>query len=196
MRKNFLLMAACCALLVTLCFAQTVSAYTLAGKLRTRGNQRVRMNGNSAGAGTTVLDGAHVQTPAGVGATIDLGPLGRLDIAPQTELTLRFTADTVGVALKSGYVVLTTRKGVRGTVTTADGKTFATDASKLSSVIAHTAENMGPEASAPVSAGGGIGGGAAAGVGVAAGAAAIGAGVARGHGRGRNLSPTTPRGNQ
>ena len=169
---------------------QAVVAAPPMGKLKTRDNKPVMVNGHKSVSGTTLLSGAAIQCPDKVGATIDLGPLGRLDIAPNTDLTLTFHDTYVTVELRSGYVVLTTNKGVCGTVNTSEGEVYSTDCSKTSSVIAKTSGATGPEAAASVGAGGGIDGRMA---GIAGGAAAgVGAAAAAG-GRGSDLSPDTPR---
>ncbi len=59
-------------------------------RLTTRGNQPITVNGASAGSGATILTGATIETPDQVGATIDLGSLGTLDLAPNTKIMLEF----------------------------------------------------------------------------------------------------------
>ncbi len=196
MRKRLTKAFAASLMFVALAIASglDVTAKTpLTGKLKTRDNKQISVNGNRVSTGTTVVSGARVETPEGVGATIDLGVLGRVDLAPQTSMTLTFGAARVAVNLSSGYVVLTTNKGVEGTVTDASGKVVATDATKTSSVVGRTPGGPGPETAVGAQ-GGGIGAGTVGVVG-GAGAAAGGAAAARGRGRGRNLSPGTPRRN-
>ena len=171
-----------------------VAGPTLMGKLRTRNNKPVSVNSNKAKSGTTILSGSQIVCPEKVGATVDLGALGRLDMAPSTDVTLTFDGTRVDVRLKAGYVVLTTKKGIAGTVTTDDGKVVVTDRSKLSSVVASTAGAAGPEAAAAVgAAAGGIGAGGAAGI-AGAGAAVVGGTAAtKASGRGSSLSSDNPR---
>ena len=168
-----------------------VAAVPPMGKLKTRDNKPVVVNGHKTVSGTTMLSGSEIRCPDRVGATIDLGSLGRLDIAPKTDLTLTFDSASVSVQLRSGYVVLTTNKGVCGTVNTTDGQVFATDCSKTSSVIARTSGTKGPEAAASAGAGGGING--AAGIAGAAAAAVVGGAAAKSGGRGSDLSSDNPR---
>lgn len=173
---------------------QMLAAPTIMGTLRTRDNKPVLVNGNKVSSGTTILSGARIQSPDKVGATVDLASLGRLDFAPNTDFVVIFDASKITVRLKAGYVVLTTRKGISGIVTTPDGKAFETDSSKLSSVIARTAGAQGPEASVPIGAAGGISTGAAAGTVGGAGAAVVGGAAAAGsNGRGSDLSTDKPR---
>jgi hypothetical protein len=180
------------ALLLSLQIA-TGSAAPMSGKLRTRDNRPVLVNGNSVRPGTTIFSGARIQSPAKIGATIDLSYLGRVDMAPHTDLIIIFDATKIEVQLKSGYVVLTTSKGIAGKVTTSEGKVFETDMTKQSSVVARTVGSEGPEVAAPIgAAAGGLGAGAAGGVG-AAGAAVVGGAAATKDGnRGRDLSTDKP----
>jgi hypothetical protein len=107
----------------------------VSGKLATRGGGLIKLNGNDVGPGTTILSGAQVQTPANIGATIQLGALGKLDLAPETSLTLSFGQSSVDVKLDTGYVVLTTMKGIDGTMTTPNGIVSKSDSSKSSTLV-------------------------------------------------------------
>ena len=172
----------------------TVNASPILGKLRTRDNRPVLVNGNSVRAGTTIFSGARVQSPAKIGATIDLSYLGRVDMAPNTDLIIIFDATKIEVQLKSGYVVLTTNKGIAGKVMTSEGKVFQTDMTKLSSVVARTVGSEGPEVAAPIgAAAGGLGAGATGGIGAAGAAVVGGAAAAKGSDRGSDLSTDRPR---
>lgn len=163
------------------------------GKLKTRNNKPVMVNGHKATTGTTLMSGSTIQSPENVGATIDLGSLGRLDIAAKSDLTVTFGDAVVSVQLRSGYVVLTTNKGVSGTVNTADGEVFRTDSAKNSSVIAKTKGVNGAETAATVGATkGGVSTGAMIGV-AGAGAAVVGGAAAKSSGRGNEMSSDSPR---
>src|SRR5712691_7655354 len=96
--------------------------------LTTRGNQPITINGASAISGATVLTDATIETPEQVGATINLGSLGVLDIAPKTKLTLRFDHNgSVKVTLIQGCAILRARKNTTGEVDTPQGYAGATD---------------------------------------------------------------------
>jgi hypothetical protein len=60
------------------------------GRLTTRNNQPIQVNGLSAASGASILSGATLETGADQSATVDLGPLGRVEISPNTKLTLTF----------------------------------------------------------------------------------------------------------
>jgi hypothetical protein len=89
--------------------------------LRTRGNQPITVNGASATSGATILSGQTIETPDQVGATIDLGSLGTLDVAPNTKVTIEFDQNGAKVTIVSGCVILKTRKTKGGEVLTPQG---------------------------------------------------------------------------
>jgi hypothetical protein len=133
-------------------------------RLTTRGNQPITLNGASAVTGASIATGAVIETPASVGATIDLGSLGELEIEPNTQLALDFDAssNTVKVNLKRGCVKLKTRDNVNGEVETADG--VKTKSSKKGAAVCYLAGGASNQA-----AGGGLSGGAIAAIVVAIG---------------------------
>ncbi len=108
------------------------------GKLMTRGNHPISLNGNRTTSGTTVLSGSELLTPAGVGASVQLGRIGLVRLAPETSLTLNFDDKSIDVTLSSGYATLTTNEGIRGSITMPDGKTVRNDVSKLSTIEGQT----------------------------------------------------------
>src|SRR6478752_4105973 len=59
-------------------------------RLTTRNNQPISVNGNSAATGASIVTGATIETGADQSATVNLGPLGSLDIAPNTKLVLTY----------------------------------------------------------------------------------------------------------
>lgn len=80
-----------------LCFAQPASlasaafpAPQLLARLTTKGNQPITVNGVSATSGDSVANEAIIETPANVDATVDLGLLGSIDIAPGTRAKLEY----------------------------------------------------------------------------------------------------------
>jgi hypothetical protein len=99
------------------------------GRLTTRGNNSVTVNGNSARSGETIFSGQSIQTPEGVGATVTLPGLGRVDIGPNSNVTVSFEAGKINVTVASGCAVLTSNKGTAGTLE-AGGRTQQSEAEK------------------------------------------------------------------
>jgi hypothetical protein len=94
--------------------------------LTTRGNQSVTVNGASAKTGETIFSGQQIQTPKGVGATIQIPGIGRVDLAPDTTVSITFVKGQLTVDVISGCAIVTTERGVTGTVT-AQGTTQRID---------------------------------------------------------------------
>ena len=95
------------------------------GILTTSQNKPILVNGASAINGASIPAGATIETPDGVGATIRLGALGSICIAPNTKLVLEFDRQgnigSVKVNLAEGCAILRTLKGTAGTFNTAQG---------------------------------------------------------------------------
>ena len=62
----------------------------ITGRLSTRNNQPITVNGNSAGTGSTILTGATIETPDQVSATIDLGDAGTVELQPNSKIQLDY----------------------------------------------------------------------------------------------------------
>jgi hypothetical protein len=128
------------ALLVTAAVGQLLIGVTFAGPntspsvkapaqvmgiLTTTQNKPILVNGANAISGATIPAGASIETPDGVGATIRLGALGSLCIAPNTKLVLEFDRQgnngSVKVNLTEGCAILRTLKNTAGTFNTPQG---------------------------------------------------------------------------
>ena len=154
-------------------------------RLTTRGNAPITVNGASAVGGATILTGATIETPDQVGATINLGSLGDLEIAPNTKLTLEFDANgNVKVKLDRGCMILRTKKNVNATVETEQGVAATNDKKNggaadvcfplgavQPTVNQGAAASAGAGAGGSVATGGGLSGGAIAGIVAAVGGA-------------------------
>jgi hypothetical protein len=105
-------------------------AAQLMGVLTTSSNKPITVNGASAVSGATIPSPATIETPAGVGATIRLGALGSLCVAPNTKLSLEFDqqGNVVNVTLLEGCAILRTPKNVAGAINGAQGSLGKTDA--------------------------------------------------------------------
>jgi hypothetical protein len=80
----------------------------------------ITVNGTSADTGASLVTGARIQTPAAVSATVDLGPLGSLKLAPDSDVRLDFDENgkVVKVTVFKGCFVLITMPGTEGVVDT------------------------------------------------------------------------------
>jgi hypothetical protein len=97
-------------------------------RLTTRNNQPVTVNGLSANTGASILTGATIETGADQSATVNLGPLGSLDIAPNTKLVLTYDDQgNVKVVLVYGCAVLTAKKKTTGEIATDQGTAAKND---------------------------------------------------------------------
>lgn len=97
-------------------------------RLTTRNNQSILVNGLSATTGASILTGATIETGADQSATVNLGPLGNLDIAPNTKLVLTYDDQgNVKAVLVYGCAILTAKKKTTGEIATEQGTAGKTD---------------------------------------------------------------------
>ncbi|HXM48298.1 MAG TPA: hypothetical protein VN956_10670 [Pyrinomonadaceae bacterium] len=104
-------------------FLPEVVPAALMGVLTTTNNKPITINGASATSGATIPSGVTIETPSGVGATIRIGRLGSICIAPNTKLSLEFDqqGNLVKVTVNEGCVILRTTKNVSGVINGAQG---------------------------------------------------------------------------
>jgi hypothetical protein len=93
------------------------SATALTGRLITKSNRPVLVNGGEAITGAVIVSGTELVTPAAAGANIHLDKLGTVSIAPSSNVSVAFDATSVTVNVVSGYATVATAEGVKGTVT-------------------------------------------------------------------------------
>ena len=97
----------------------------IVGILTTSNNRPITVNGANAISGATIATGAVIETPDGIGATIRIGSLASLCIAPNTKLSIEFerqgNAGTVRINVTEGCAILRTLKGTSGIVNSAQG---------------------------------------------------------------------------
>jgi len=87
---------------------------------RVRGGA-ITVNGSGVASGATITTASTIETGAETVATVNLGSLGTLDVAPNTRLELTYDDQgNVKVKLISGCAVLRTKKG-NGEITTEAG---------------------------------------------------------------------------
>jgi hypothetical protein len=91
------------------------------GRLSTRGNKAILVNGNKADTGATILDGALLETTDCVTATVNIGAISQVDLATNTIATINYSDDKVKVTLKQGCVIVRADQAVNITIETPDG---------------------------------------------------------------------------
>ncbi len=72
-------------------------------------------------SGATVLSGARIKTRSGVGVSLLLGSLGRVDVGPDSEFVVNFGLDQLDVSLTAGCVEVRNQAGVSASVKTFTG---------------------------------------------------------------------------
>src|SRR5687768_1302160 len=126
----------------------------LVGRLTTKNNQPVTVNGLSANTGASLLSGATIETGADQSASVNLGPLGSVDIAPNTKVVLTFEQGNVKATVMSGCVTVKAEKGTTGEIANEQGSTNRTEPA-----AGGTLNNCGQQAPPTVPASHGGGGG-------------------------------------
>jgi hypothetical protein len=94
-----------------------------AGEITVTG--QVTVNGQPAVSNSTLLSGAVIVTAAGSSAVVSLGKLGRVEILADSNLTLRFTDNSIVGVLSSGKARVSNSAGTAATVTTKDTTVIA-----------------------------------------------------------------------
>jgi hypothetical protein len=113
---------------VGLATSATAIPQQFVARLTTRNNQSITVNGLSAATGASILSGATIETGADQSATVNLGTLGSLDIAPNTKLVLTFDDQrNVKALILYGCAILKAKKGTTGEVATEQGSAAKTD---------------------------------------------------------------------
>lgn len=135
--------------------SDTTYAPQTGGTLTTTDNKQVVVNGNRVGAGTTVLPNSSIETPSGVGASVQLG-FAEVTIAPGSDIVLDFQPGTeVTVTLKRGCVVIRTQGNATGMIIRPDGTSVATGTGK----VANACDREGAAVPAGTAGGAAVGGG-------------------------------------
>jgi hypothetical protein len=100
----------------------------IVARLRTNNNQAITVNGLSANTGASILTGATIETGADQSATVNLGPLGILDIGTNTKLVLTYDDQgNVKAMLIYGCAVLMAKPKTNGEIATEQGTAGKTD---------------------------------------------------------------------
>ena len=148
------------------------------GRLTTSNNQPIQVNGNSAATGASIVSGATIETGADQTATVNLGPLGTVDIAPNTKLVLTFDDQGNFKALVTiGCVKVTARTNATGEIATDQGSLGKTNPATGGVLEMCNQPGAAPVVGPGVAANAGVGAGAPAGAAAAGGGGLFGLGV-------------------
>lgn len=95
----------------------------VAGELLISGkNPSVRVNGETAQSGRSIFSASTISTPANTSAIINLGKIGKIELAPNTTANISFTDKGINGDLMSGKItVLGAAEAVN--IKTTEGKT-------------------------------------------------------------------------
>jgi hypothetical protein len=104
------------------------STERIAGELLISGkNSSVKVNGETAQSGRSIFSASTISTPENTSAIINLGKLGKLELAPNTTANISFTDKGINGDLLSGKItVLGTTDAVN--IKTTEGKTVKLNA--------------------------------------------------------------------
>lgn len=104
------------------------STEKIAGELLISGkNSSVQVNGQAAQSGRSIFTASTISTPENTNAIINVGKVGKIELAPNTTANISFTEKGINGDLLSGKItVLGTNEAVN--ITTKEGKTVKLNA--------------------------------------------------------------------
>ncbi len=106
---------------------ETMIVQQIVARLVTRNNQPINVNGQSTGTGASILSGTTIETGPDQSATVNVGPLGSLDISPNTKVILTFAQGNLKALVIYGCVILTARQNTTGEIATEQASVGKTD---------------------------------------------------------------------
>ena len=106
---------------------ETLVVLQIVGRLVTRNNQSITVNGQSANTGASILSGTTIETGADQSATVNIGLLGTVDISPNTKVVLTFEQGNLKAMVIYGCVIVTARQNTTGEIATEQASVGKTD---------------------------------------------------------------------
>lgn len=85
----------------------------------------VTVNGQPVVSGGTIVSGSTIETSSGSTAIVTINKVGKVELAPETSLTLRFTESGLVGIVNSGKVTVFNVAGIAATFTTKDATVIA-----------------------------------------------------------------------
>lgn len=95
------------------------------GELIVSGGSAVTINGEAANTGRTVFSSNTIATTADAGATVNLGKLGQIELAPNSSLNLTFNETSISGALLNGRVKVSGANDIAANIHTKTGFVIA-----------------------------------------------------------------------
>ena len=95
------------------------------GELIVSGGSAVTVNGEAANTGRTVFSSNTIATTADTGATVNLGKLGQIELAPNSSMSLTFDENSISGALLNGRVKVSGANNVAANIHTKTGLVIA-----------------------------------------------------------------------
>ena len=113
----------------------------VAGELLISGDKTsfVKVNGEAAQNGRTIFSSSTIATPNATGAIVNLGKLGKIELAPDTILTLSFNENGISGNLLAGRVTVLNSSD-RVSIKTLEGKTAQLNAGESAVAITGKAQ--------------------------------------------------------
>jgi len=134
--KNFIHRSVTLAIAITVCCVYSSVALAVptgsAGEITVSG--QVTVNGQPAVSNSTILSGSSIVTAPGSSATISLGKTGRIEVLEDSNISLRFSENSIVGMVSQGKVRVANAAGVATTVTTKD-TTILADAGQADSFL-------------------------------------------------------------
>ena len=106
-------------------FAAAAPGKNLMGELTVTGTTDVSVNGESANTGRTVFSSNIIKTSTASGAIVNLGKVGRVELAPNSTLNLAFNDKEISGTLLNGRVNVSGAQGVATSINTNTGAVTA-----------------------------------------------------------------------
>lgn len=111
------------AILATYSMVALAGTDKIAGELLVSGSNTVKVNGEAAESGRSIFSSSTIATPQDASAVINLGKVGKIELAPNTTMSLSFNEKGITGNLVSGRVtVLNSSDSVN--IKTAEGKSL------------------------------------------------------------------------
>ena len=156
------------ALFLVFCFAQVyvqaglgnpgagaIPQRLITARLTTRNNQPITVNGNTANTGLTILPGAMLETGDQVSATVDLGPLGSVELGPNSKMQLDFDENGFKVKLFRGCAAVKSKGNANAEVATEEGASEKTNNNRKGFGVCFLNGQLSPQTTAAAATGGG-----------------------------------------